>query len=120
MRDTLLVLGIVCAILGFIVHNLWYVAIPSLVLSFLVSPSGRRPDGQKHLPGPLGWILDEIIISIKMKDCPHCGYKVMKKDKVCLFCKKEIDPDLEKKEDSENILSDENPENQDHGKEENH
>jgi len=106
MRDTLLILGIVCAIFGFILHDLWYVAVPSLVISFLIGPSGRRPDGQKKLPGPLGWALDEIIIAIKMKNCPHCGYKVLKKDTICFFCKKEINspaeiPELETQADDE-------------------
>jgi len=110
MRDTLMLLGIVCALFGFILHDLWYVAVPSLVISFLLSPSGRRPDGQKKLPGPLGWVLDEIIIAIKMKNCPHCGYKVLKKDSICFFCKKEINVPAEIPEQEEQI-QDENIEN---------
>lgn len=112
MRDTLLILGIVCGLLGFILHDLWYVAFPALILSFLISPPGRRPDGQKKLPGPLGWVLDEIIISIKMKNCPHCGYKVLKKDTICFYCKNEINAPVQSDEEDEEAY-DENEETKD-------
>lgn len=102
MRDTFLVLGVVCGILGLILHDLWYVAVPALILSFLMSPPGRRPDGQKRLPGPLGGILDEIIISIKMKNCPHCGYKVLKKDTICFYCKNDINAPVVSIQEAEN------------------
>jgi DNA-directed RNA polymerase subunit RPC12/RpoP len=116
MRDTLLVLGIACLIFGFVAHDLWYVAVPALIMSLAMSPSGRRPDGLKRLPGPFGWILDEIVISIKMKDCPHCGHKIMKNEKVCLFCKKEVEESDEghgEHDESEELLSDENEHNED-------
>ncbi len=122
MRDYLLITGIACAILGFIVHDLWYVAFPALIVSLMLSPSGRRADGQKKLPGPFGWILDEIVIAIKMKNCPHCGNKVLKTDTICFFCKKEINEEdsenLENVEDSEKTGTEfnENDENTDNKK----
>lgn len=112
MRDTFLVLGIVCAILGFFVHDLWYVAIPAFMISSMLTPSERRADGQKKLPGPFGWLLDEMVLSIKMTKCPHCGHKVLKKDTICLYCHKDIHMEPEEHQEEEQVEEDEQAENQ--------
>lgn len=89
MRDSFLVITIVFALFGLAFHWLWNIALIAFIAGLCFPPGGVRPDGKRKSSGPLGLFLDYIVISAAMKNCPHCGRKIMKKDAVCYFCHNE-------------------------------
>jgi len=49
-------------------------------------PKGTRPDGKRQTGGWFGPLIDDIIISAKMTNCPFCKAKIDKKASKCPYC----------------------------------
>lgn len=86
MRSFFLILAVILALLGFIIPFAWIGALISGVLALFSAPSGIRPDGKQRTGGLLGGLWDDMVVSAKMTDCPHCKSKIMDNATKCPHC----------------------------------
>ena len=68
-----------------------FITIPlHLIYIAAKKPVGLRADGKKQSGGLFGGIMDDVLITYKMRDCPYCKGKVMKEASKCPHCHSEI------------------------------
>lgn len=86
MRNFFIGLTIILILIGFMMPLAWIGAIFTAILALASRPPGLRPDGKRRSGGLFGGIIDHIAISSKMRDCPFCKTKIMKKAQKCPNC----------------------------------
>jgi len=91
MKSFFSILTICLIAIGFIVPLAWGAAIVTCLLALTCAPPGRREDGKKKSGGLLGGLIDDIVISGKMRDCPHCCKKIMKSASKCPYCQEFVE-----------------------------
>jgi len=86
MRNFFIGFTVVLILIGFVSPIVWVGAIITGILAVLSRPPGLRPDGKPKSGGAFGGIIDSVVISKKMKDCPYCKSKIMKDASKCPNC----------------------------------
>lgn len=87
MRTFFSFFAVIFGLAGFIIPIFFMAAIISVGLAIGCAPPGLRADGKPKSGGLLGGIIDEIVISGKMRDCPYCKRKIMKDAVKCPHCR---------------------------------
>ena len=95
MKSFFWMLTVVLVIGGFFIPLLWVAALVIGLLAIGSSPSGKREDGNARTGGLMGGIWDAAVVSSKMKTCPSCAEKIMKRASVCKHCGRDV-PDEKK------------------------
>ena len=82
------VVFIILHILAILFGVVWLVITVPLHLIYIAikKPKTLRPDGKPRTGGLFGGLIDDIVISSKMRDCPFCLMKIDKKAAKCPHC----------------------------------
>lgn len=86
MRSFFLILAIILAILRFWISLAWIGAMISGILALFSAPPRIRPDGKRRTGDLLSSLWDDMMVSAKMKDCPHYRSKIMNDATKCPHC----------------------------------
>ena len=86
----LLTVGLI--LVGFFFSIAWVGAIFTGIIAIASTPSGKRADGKARTGGLLGGVIDDAVVSSKMRECPYCGNQIFRKAKKCQYCHEMVDP----------------------------
>jgi len=86
---SLLTIGLI--LVGFFFPFAWAGAVITRIIAIGSAPSGKRADG-KSRAGLLGGVVDNAVVSSKMRDCPFCGNQIFRKGVKCPYCHEKVEP----------------------------
>lgn len=87
---SLLTIGLI--LVGFFFPLAWAGAVITGIIAIGSAPSGKRADGKSRTGGLLGGVIDNAVVSSKMRDCPFCGNQIFRKAVKCPYCHEKVEP----------------------------
>ena len=87
---SLLTIGLI--LVGFFIPLAWAGAVITGIIAIGSAPSGKRADGKSGTGGLLGGVIDNAVVSSKMRDCPFCGNQIFRKAVKCPYCHEKVEP----------------------------
>lgn len=78
-------------LMGFFFPIAWGGAVITGIIAIGSSPSGKRADGKSRTGGLLGGLVDNAVVSSKMRECPYCGNQIFRKAVKCQYCHEKVE-----------------------------